>query len=330
MIEMRSTGRSARTAPNWYQGGELVVLGWHNVEGTWRYPSGPGSGLRSLVRQLKALRRTTSVVPLEVAVAALHAGRTLPRRAVALTFDDGYRDNLTRAMPVLRDLELPATFFLVPGFLDGYVDPWWERLAWAFTCATEERADFEGDVLDLACAGARRTGLYRVEACLKDRDDASRRNAVEDLVSALAPTGAYRADELFMNWDEAVVLHASGGSIGSHTMRHAILAREHADRQRADLRDSKARLESRLHTGVSALAYPNGQVGDYDDATKDAANAAGLSCAVTTWGLVNRATTDPYELRRRVLAPGDNAARIVAGLARGVWRARAGAGRNSR
>jgi peptidoglycan/xylan/chitin deacetylase (PgdA/CDA1 family) len=306
----------------WAGGSELVVLGWHNIEGTWRYPAAPGSGIRSFTQQLRALRRMTSVVPLDVGLAALRAGRQLPPRAVALTFDDGYRDNLTLATPVLRELGLPATVYLVPGLLDGEVDPWWERLGWAFAQASVPSIDFEGLNLDLGRPAARMASLKRVEPLLKARDEAARREAVATLVEMLAPAGSYRAEDLFMDWSEARDLVQAGISIGSHSMRHVILGQETERSQREDLHQSRSRLQEALEIPITSLAYPNGQRADYDATTIVAAEAAGYSHAITAWGLVNYQSTDRFEIRRRLLAPGDNALRVILGLIRGVLRER--------
>lgn len=304
----------------WARGEELVVLGWHNIESTWRYPAPPGSGLRGFVRQMRALRSLTNVVPLDDAFAALREGRRLPRRAVALTFDDGYRDNLELAVPVLRGMGLRATFYLMPRILDGDVSPWWERVGWAFARATVERAEFAGASLDLTTDRARAGSLERVESVLKTRDEAGRQDGVAELVAALAPRGSGPERDLFMDWDDAKRLVASGAAIGSHTMRHSILARESGPSQLADLQESKRLLESSLQTPVSSLAYPNGQTEDYDATSKAAARAAGFASAVTTCGLVTRRGTDPLDARRRILAPQDNVVKVMAGLLRGTLR----------
>jgi peptidoglycan/xylan/chitin deacetylase (PgdA/CDA1 family) len=309
----------------WLRGEELVVLGWHNVESTWRYPAPAGSGLRGFVRQMRALRSLTNVVPLESAFADLHAGRRLPHRAVALTFDDGYLDNLELAVPVLRDLGLPAVFYLVPGILDGDVTPWWERVGWAFAQATVERAEFAGVALDLTTERGRVESLDRVESALKGRDEAGRQEGVAELVEALAPKGSGPGRDLFMDWDDAKRLVGSGAAIGSHTMRHSILARESGPSQLADLEESKRRLEAGVQTPISSLAYPNGQADDYDATTRAAARTAGFSSAVTTCGLVTGRGTDPFDVRRRILAPQDNVAMVVAGLVRGSLRNRSAA-----
>jgi peptidoglycan/xylan/chitin deacetylase (PgdA/CDA1 family) len=241
---------------------------------------------------------------------------------VALTFDDGYRDNLEIAAPALNELDLPATIFLLPELLDGDLDPWWERLAWAFARTSAPAVAFEDSLLPLGDAAAKASSLDRIEAQLKLRTDAERRSAVAQLAEALQPAGQYATGDLFLGWDGARDLVRAGIAIGSHTCGHAILARETVEDQRRDLRLSRKRLQDELGLAVDTLAYPNGQIGDYNAATVDAARSAGYANAVTAWGLVNRPGVDPFEVRRRIVTPLDAPARIVLGLARGVRRGR--------
>ena len=83
---------------------DLLVFGWHNLTSSWSSPLRPRAGLRRAERQFQLLRRVAHVVPLEPALNTVAAGGRLPPRAVALTFDDGYRDNLEVAAAQLRDL----------------------------------------------------------------------------------------------------------------------------------------------------------------------------------------------------------------------------------
>jgi peptidoglycan/xylan/chitin deacetylase (PgdA/CDA1 family) len=106
-----------------------------------------------------------------------------------------------------------------------------------------------------------------------------------------------------MDWDDARELVRRGFSVGSHSMHHAILAHEGAGEQAEDLAGSLRQLEAELGVAVELLAYPNGQPGDYDAATIEAARLAGYSHAVTTVEGWNLATTSAYELRRFVMYP---------------------------
>lgn len=282
-------------------GRTLMVLGWHNVEGSWCFPAAPGVGPRGLARQLNVLRRVTNIVPLRAALQDLRAGRPLPPRALAVTFDDGYRDNLTIAGPMLRRMGVPATCFLVPGILSGEVVPWWERLGWAFTTARADRLEWEGRTWSLP-GGGNRAVFKEVSELLKRRDRAAREAGVDTLVGLLDPAGEYRAREQFLDWDGAREL---GGymELGSHTMWHCIMSEETAQAQKADLSEARTQLSERLGGEFDVLAYPNGTRADYDTATVEGCAAAGYEFAVTTQGGWNTADTPRYEIRRWVMNP---------------------------
>lgn len=294
----------------------LSVLGYHNVESTWRFPAAPGRGVRTLGRQLRFLKRTANIVALDTALDALHEGRPLPARAVAITFDDGYRDNLTLAAPLLQRLGIPATIFLVPGFLSGHEHAWWERLGWALTQTRAPAVDFDGGRLNLATTAERHTALAVVEESVKRLDHTARQTAVEGLVAALEPGGTYHPDGLFMDWDGARGLVRAGISIGSHTMRHAILAREAERPQRHDLSESRRLLESELQTRVRTLAYPNGHADDYDATTIAAAREAGYSHAFAARGCTSCVRTPRYELGRRMVSTDRPAWRLTVNVMR--------------
>lgn len=282
-------------------GRSLVVLGWHNVRPTWCFPAPPGAGEKGLEAQFRVLRRLANVVPLESGLRDLAAGRPLPPRAVAITFDDGYADNLELAGPMLRRLGLPATCFLVPGILNGDVTPWWERLAWIFAEGKAKELRWDGAVH--ALTGPQRHVIFkRVAEDLKRRDRAARESAIDDLQTQLEPSGAYDPSSQFLDWDGARRLQEYF-TIGSHTMFHNILAQESAEAQHADLAESRRQIVDKLGGEVAVLAYPNGKGPDYDNDTIAAAEAAGYEFSITTRNGPTRRESPRHEIPRWVMNP---------------------------
>ncbi|WP_214365484.1 polysaccharide deacetylase family protein [Pseudonocardia sp. H11422] len=283
-------------------GANLIVLGWHNVRPTWCFPAAPGAGEKGLEQQLKMLRTLANVVPLESALRDLMEGRPLPPRAVAITFDDGYADNLELAGPILRRLGLPATCFLVPGILNGDTSPWWERLAFAFTEATADQLEWKDAIHALPDREQRYSVFKRVAEDLKLVDRHERDAAIDDLTERLAPTGTYDLRSQFLDWDGARKLQEYM-TIGSHTMYHAILSRESAQAQHDDLAESRRQLRDRLGADIDVLAYPNGKRVDYTADTIAAAEKAGYAYSITTRN--GRTTRDaaPHEIPRWVMNP---------------------------
>ncbi len=280
----------------------LLILGWHNVEGTWAFPAEPGSGTRGLRRQLSMLRRVATVVALDAALDDLVSGRPLPPRAVALTFDDGYRDNLDIALPMLQELGLPATFFLIPGVLDGEITPWWETLGHAFTTSPKDSLHWDGT--EWALSGAeRRRSHDRVAARLKQFRQTERLAAVEEITDRLDPPDDAGVPSMFLDWDGARELAQRGGVIGAHSRDHAILANEPAAGQCRNLAEARRALEAGLDRGVDLLAYPNGTPADFGDDTIEAARSAGFRCGVTTIPGWNAPDAPAFELKRQVMYP---------------------------
>jgi peptidoglycan/xylan/chitin deacetylase (PgdA/CDA1 family) len=206
--------------------------------------------------------------------------------------------------------------FLVPGFLSGGEHASWERLAWAITRSRAPALNFSDRCLDLGTVAERHAALAIVEEAVKHLDHTSRQAAVKDIVATLEPEGTYHADTLFMDWDGARSMVRAGISIGSHTMRHAILARETDQAQHEDLSESRRLLEAELQTAVRTLAYPNGRAGDYNADTVAAAQAAGYSHAFAAWGCTSCARTPRYAIRRRMVSTDRPALRLTVDVMR--------------
>jgi peptidoglycan/xylan/chitin deacetylase (PgdA/CDA1 family) len=300
----------------------LLVLAWHNIDPTPGLPgSTPDRARRIFAAQLRTLRRWTTVVPLRSALADLAAGRPLPPRAVALTFDDGYLDNATVAAPMLADAGLPATFFLVPDFLDGSAPAWWEDLGRVFAQATAAEVRWGGKAFDTSHPAARQEALWRVGELLKEVDGADRRAAVEELRSRLAPEPPVVGERLFMDWHEADRLVELGHDVQSHTCSHPILSRERPAVQEHELVDSRAALAAHFQRPVDVLAYPNGRAVDYDATTLELARGAGYEFAVTTRSARARAGDPRYEVPRLVVTAETDVRELVLKASRTLRRA---------
>jgi len=301
----------------------LLILTWHNVDRTWCYPCAAGAGALGLAQQLRRLSRFARVVPLRPALDALRDGRRLPPRAIALTFDDGFRDNLEFAVPLLESLRLPATFFLVPGMLSGEVSPWWEVIAWAFSQSTQAAVSWNGRLLPTRGRSGHRSVRWAIDQ-LKMLDRTGRDRMVAELVELLAPEGQPNDRSPMLDWNGARELVGRGFSIGSHSMYHAILSREPTDRQVQDLAAARRQLETELGVPVELLAYPNGARGDYDASTIQAAKRAGYAYAFTVRAGYNVPSTPDYEMRRVVMEPSrglsEMVVRRIAGKLRRSWR----------
>ncbi len=223
----------------------------------------------------------------------------VPRNALALTFDDGYRDNLTHAAPILARLRLPATIFLATRYIGTPEAPWFDQVAISIKTATARRVTLDDErVLPLHTVGHRLAALELTLAYLKRLPDDERRSMVERLTAALNPNSPERPKRLMLTWDEVNALRGLGFSVGAHTVSHPILSRLAPDRARDEIYGSKAAIEKALGEPVRAFAYPNGGPEDYNETVKHLVREAGFTCAVTAQRGLNDSDTPLMELRR--------------------------------
>lgn len=239
-------------------------------------------------------------LPLDEAVRRLRNG-SLPRRALAITFDDGYADNLQVAMPILQGLGLPATFFIATGFLDGGC-MWNDRVIESFRRSTLPSIDLR-DLLGadtapfaLATTLQRRIALEAVIAKIKYLPVERREALVQEIAQR---SGVAVPGDLMLTSAQVRQMHQGGMQIGAHTVSHPILATLSAAAARQEMSDSKQFLERLLAEQVSLFAYPNGQPGeDFNAESVAIAQALGFEAAVTTArGAANR-HTDCFQIPR--------------------------------
>lgn len=245
------------------------------------------------------IRRWFNVLPLDDAARRLREGM-LPSRAAALTFDDGYADNHDVALPVLRRLRMPCTFFIATGFLDG--GRMWNDTVIETYRRTRNVSLACGDLVpalgDVVCETVeqRSRAIEATINAVKYLEPSQRQRVVDELARR---GGAQLPDDLMMTSEQVRGMRRAGMQIGAHTVNHPILARLDDAAALGEIRDSKCRLESLLDEPVAAFAYPNGKPGeDYLNRTVGLAREAGFETAVSTaWGAASR-DTDPLQLPR--------------------------------
>ncbi len=242
-----------------------------------------------------------NVLPLDGATQHLRAG-TLPERALAITFDDGYADNRHVALPILQRLGLPATVFVTTGFLDGGC-MWNDIVIESFRRASGPVADLRDLIpqtgavrFDLTTPMQRRSALEAVIAALKYLDLTDRLGAARGVAERLGvavPTG------LMMTSRDVVDLRRGGLQVGAHTVSHPILAKLPVDEMRREMKDSKEFLERLIGESIRLFAYPNGKPGeDYSADTIALVKELGFDAALSTVRGAATRDTDPFQIPR--------------------------------
>jgi peptidoglycan/xylan/chitin deacetylase (PgdA/CDA1 family)/SAM-dependent methyltransferase len=274
-----------------------VVLMYHRVGADGVDPHRMSVSAATFRAHLDWLCSTCSVVPLE----QIAQGSTnLPRRAVSMTFDDGYVDNLSVTLPLLRAAGVPATFFLTSG--DGPIPYhyWWDRLAAALLGQAQVPSSL---MIELPSGGrelATSTENERLAAHWHIYHEVNRlpalgRDVIVDAVVQWAGMSELGDRDRRLTWPEVRELMSDSHAIGAHTVEHLFLPAQPDGVLKSELVDNRATLERLTGTRVESLAYPFGAM---DERTVSAARDAGFRVAVTCRDGGVTASDDPLALPR--------------------------------
>jgi len=274
--------------------GKLSILIYHQVLAV-QDPMRPSEPTVDTFNwQMQLLARHFTPLPLDEAVVRLREGE-LPNNAVCVTFDDGYRNNLTLAQPILARYAIPATVFVATGFIGGS-NMWNDRVIHLFADPGRNSLILDGQTVALQDWAQRsRLSLEWLQR-LKYLPVMERRAAVDAMYVA---NGVEEQEPLMMNQSEIRALHSAGLAIGAHTVNHPILKELSGSDQRVEIVRSRQVLEGIVQAPVTQFAYPNGKRGtDFDDTAVDIVKSEGFCAALSTdWG-VSSAQTCPWQLRR--------------------------------
>lgn len=272
----------------------LPVLAYHRVaEVDTRSPWDPEliSATPEAFRwQCAFVARHFTTVRSEDIVAWAENGKAMPSNPIVITFDDGYRDNRTVALPILQEAGLVADFFVCPWYITNRRLFWWDKIAYcvARTEASALRLAYPRSV-ELLVDGpaAREEARYRLLHIAKrtPRLDFDRFLAELQAAAGVELNEPDAARELLLTWDDVRELAVAGMGIGSHTMSHRLLAMSDAETAAEELKRSRREIEHEMGRPVRTLSYP---VGSFDDRTRALAREAGYRLAYAYSGGVSR------------------------------------------
>lgn len=300
---LRATGWTGARARARRLGGRWgIVLRYHRVIPRDEPQSDYRIGIdEDLFRtQIAWIARRLRVVDLEEYLHWVVSGKTPDDDLLVLTFDDGYRDNLTHAAPILTDAGLPATFYVTASCMTERMPFWTEMVAAILRAAPPlaVRVDLDGGPCGLSTEDDRR----RRESCLALIGRLRRlplavvTSSLDRIAGALGVDLAAARDATppVMSEEDLRVL-AARFRVGSHTVNHPYLPVESAERQRAEIFDAKRLLEDAIRTPVLDFCYPGG---GNDEASRRLVAEAGYRSATTTRLGIAGPADDPFAIPR--------------------------------
>jgi peptidoglycan/xylan/chitin deacetylase (PgdA/CDA1 family) len=291
-----------------------VILMYHRVAEPEIDPWGLAVSSSHFDEHMRLLRKSRSVMPLTELVKA-YKRRALPRGAVAVTFDDGYADNLLNAKPILTRYGIPATLFLITGTIGSGAEYWWDELARLILLSSggvEAELPIGTEIISLQIPPDDGTGrdwrawkgptnsrqaayleVWKKLSLLDATELSKAMAAIRSLFASEPPS----ASDLPMSAAQVAELVRDGLVVlGGHTVSHPLLPSLSTEERKREISEGKASCEALIGRRVDGFAYPYGA---FDDGSKVLARECGFSWACTTAGhSLPRTATDLYLLPR--------------------------------
>ena len=270
---------------------DLRILAYHRVfsiedEDTFDFDLELISAAEGEFRQqMRLLKRRYNPIRFRDVIEAFETGRPLPQRPVIVTFDDGYDDNFRIAFPILRELGVPATFFVSTGHIKSglpYSYDWFVYMMLRTKAGHLRITELDVDQ-DLPESRQQRRVLADD---LLDRMKWLGAEVQKSIINRLEkdwnlPRVKGHADCRPMTWEQLREMHADGMEIGSHGVWHNMLAKLSYDDMSDEVTASRQAIEHELRAPAQVLSYPVGGTDAYDESVIAAARTAGYKLACT-------------------------------------------------
>ena len=288
-----------------YQFARLLTASTPRILMYHRFAAEPALGYVSRERfreQVAYIRKYYCPMTLQDLSTSLFEAGKVPRHAIVITVDDGYRDFYDVAWPVLKEFDVPATLFVTTGFVDGRLWLWPDQISWLFAQLGGPNAAFRYGDFELAEGevglNPRKT-WERVIDHLLSVPDAEKNQLIAALASAwqtpvpAIPPAAYAP----CSWDQLVDMQNQGIEIGGHTVTHPTLGQVSREQAMAEVAGCKSMLSDNLPRNPRTFCYPNGMPSDFSIELMKLVEEAGFDCAVAAFA-DNAAMKHRYALRR--------------------------------
>ncbi|MDE2579909.1 MAG: polysaccharide deacetylase family protein [Hyphomicrobiales bacterium] len=286
MRAFRTTALHKAAAPFTRGRGALLML--HRVRPAPADSFLPNRGLEITPAFLDAalahIRRSFDLVTLDEALQRL-ASPAPGRPFAVVTFDDGYRDNVAFALPILERHEAPFIVYAVPGFADRSAGMWWVELEEAIRRLDRVRIEAGGRLVDMSARTPqeKQAAFEALYWSLRPGPEAELRRVCAALAQMAGLEAPALVDELCLDWDGIRRLAAHPlATIGAHTLTHPMLARHDPGFCRREIVESGAVIAREIGKAVRHFAYPVGDASAAGAREFAMARDAGFASAVTT------------------------------------------------
>jgi peptidoglycan/xylan/chitin deacetylase (PgdA/CDA1 family) len=252
---------------------------------------------KAFERQMRIICEKYNPVSMYELVEGIKNGN-LRKGSVAITLDDGYRDNYLNAYPILKRYGIPATIFLTSGIIGTHDMLWFDKVSASISLTHKKKLYFEGKSFNLSEKKSREVANQSIVSILKNMEHKSRLKSLDNLMETLNITKDMLPKDMMLEWNHVKEMSESGLiTFGAHTLTHPILTQLSMENIKKEIFDSKDIIEKIISKKVDLFSYPNGDKSDFNEDIKNLLRRAFI-CSSSTIPGKNDSKSDLFELRR--------------------------------
>jgi peptidoglycan/xylan/chitin deacetylase (PgdA/CDA1 family) len=278
---------------------QVAIFMYHRVSprnDNWSYrPLSP----QSFEEQIHYFCRNFEIISLVELTEYIRQGKSLPEKAVVITFDDGYKDNYLYAYPIIKKYHIPAMLFLTTGHIGKGNLFWWDKVSYIIQHAHINHINIDKlGSHPMQSEADKFQANYLIIERLKKIPEEEKNFLIEKLfnISGVVNIPSDVGQRLILSWDEVCEMNSDGIAFGAHSVSHPILINMPLEQAKWEIMQSKKDIEEKLGEEIGAFSYPNG---DSNIEISEFVQESGFTCAVSVLPSKLVSLKDnPYELSR--------------------------------
>ncbi len=300
---IRKQLNSFRKATDISSNGACLVLLYHRVTDYETDPQLLCVTPQNFDRQINYLRSNYNLLTVEEFYSIISSNKKFPRKSVLLTFDDGYVDNLTYALPILEKHSAQALFYICPGNFETDNEFWWDEVERHILLSPDFPKNFNLKIEEKSFSSSNekseRLKLYQELLPVLRSMEFKIRDEIISSIAEMTGNTLPRKSHRSMTWPELITMSLSPSVvIGAHTVHHPSLAACSADIQQKEINVSKLIIEEKLNKKVDHFSYPFGTKSDYDDITQNFVKECGFKMATANFPYIANRKSDLFAIPR--------------------------------
>ena len=280
---------------------KAIILMYHNFcrEGDIKHTN-VSLSITNFEKQIKYLKKYYRIVPLADLVGKIKRKEDFLPHSVAITFDDGYKNNFLLAYPLIKKYNVPVTIFLTAGYINTKKFLWVNELEYAINETQKKEISITFGCCNFKYFIKTKAEKMRVYEQLKEKlkklENSQLRAVLDKILLRLKVKIDYddAGNYQMLTWDEIFEMRNGYVSYGNHTFSHSILTKIDYQNLSKELNDSQKQLKEKLNQEIDVFCYPNGS---FNSESKKMVKEKHKAAVTTTPGFVTQ-QTDLFELPR--------------------------------